>query len=67
MRMLEEGYSIRYISDKLGIGCKRLQYIWMLYQAYGTSVQHRKKYTQISGELKQLIVSDIKKNHLTSA
>ena len=65
MRMLEEGYSIRHISDKFGIGYKRLQYLWILYQAYGTSVLHRKHYTQASGELKQQIVRDVEKNYLT--
>ena len=65
MRMLEEGYSISSISDKFGIGYKRLQYLWILYQTYGSSVLHRKHYAQTSGELKQQIVLDIEKNHLT--
>ena len=65
MRMLEEGYSISSISDRFGIGYKRLQYLWILYQTYGSSVLHRKHYAQISIELKQQIVLDIEKNHLT--
>ena len=65
MRMLEEGYSIRSISDKFGISYKRLQYLWILYQTHGSSVLHRKHYTQTSIELKQQIIRDIEENHLT--
>ncbi len=65
MRMLEEGYSIRSISDMFGIGYKRLHYLWILYQTYGSSVLHRKQYTRASGELKQQIIRDIEENHLT--
>ena len=65
MSLLEEGYSIRSISDKFGIGYKRLQYLWILYQTYGSSALHRKHYAQISIELKQQIIRDIEKNHLT--
>ena len=36
-----------------------------MYQKQGVSVLHRKPYTQASGALKQRIVSDIEKNHLT--
>ncbi len=64
MMMLEEGYSVGYIANMYGVGEQRLQYIWILYQAYGTSVLHRKHYTQASGELKQQIVRDIEKNHI---
>ena len=65
MRMLEEGYSIRYLHLKYGIGESRLKRLWLLYQEQGLSVLHRKHYTQTSGELKQHIVLDIEKNHLT--
>ncbi len=65
MRMLEEGYSLNYIHDEYGINKERLEYLWGLYQKQGTSVLRRKTYTQTSGELKQHIVSDIEKNHLT--
>ena len=65
MRMLEEGYSIDHIHRKFGIGKERLQSLWLLYQQHGTSVLCRKQNTQTSGELKQQIVRDIEKNHLT--
>jgi len=65
MRMLEEGYSVRYLHLKYGIGESRLKRLWLLYQEQGLSVLHRKHYTQTSGEIKQRIVLDIEKNHLT--
>ena len=65
MRMLEDGFSINYIHNKFGIGESRLKCLWLLYQEQGLSVLRRKHYTQTSGELKQQIVSDIEKNHLT--
>ena len=64
MRMLEDGYSVRYLHLKYGIGKNRLKRLWLLYQEQGLSVLRRKHYTQTSGELKQQIVSDIEKNHL---
>ena len=65
MRMLEEGYSINHISSTYGIADGRLKCLWLQYQKQGTSVLHRKNYTQTSGVLKQQIVLDIEKNHLT--
>ena len=63
--MLKDGYSIGSIANKFGINEKRLKCLWLQYQKQGTSVLHRKSYTQTDGELKQQIVSDIEKNHLT--
>ena len=65
MRMLEKGYSINHISRTYGIADGRLKCLWLQYQKQGTSVLHRKNYTQTSGVLKQQIVLDIEKNHLT--
>ena len=65
MMMLEDGYSIDYIHKKFGIGKEQLQCLWLLYQEYGVSVLCRKKNIRASGELKQQIVLDIEKNHLT--
>ena len=65
MSMLEDGYSVDHIHKKFGISSGRLSRLWLLYQQYGTSVLHRKNYTQTSGELKQQIVRDIEENHLT--
>ena len=65
MRMLEDGCSIDHIHRKFGIGKGRLQSLWLLYQEHGTSVLRRKPYTKPSGELKQQVVLDIEKNHLT--
>lgn len=65
MRMLEEGYSINHISKTYGIADGRLKCLWLQYQKQGISVLHRKSYTQTNGVLKQQIVLDIEKNHLT--
>ena len=65
MRMLEDGYSINYICKMFGIGKGRLKSLWILYQQHGTSVLRRKPYTQPIGEIKQQIVLDVEKNHLT--
>ena len=65
MRMLKDGYSIDCIHKQFGIGKERLQCLWLLYQEYGVSALCRKKNIRASGELKQQIVLDIEKNHLT--
>ena len=65
MRMLKEGYSIDHISKTYGIAHGRLKCLWLQYQKEGVYVLHRKSYTQTNGALKQQIVSDIEKNHLT--
>ena len=63
--MLKDGYSIGSIASKFGINEKQLKYLWLLYQEQGTSTLHRKKNIRADGVLKQQIVSDIEKNHLT--
>ncbi|MBR6630833.1 MAG: helix-turn-helix domain-containing protein, partial [Alistipes sp.] len=65
MRMLEDGYSVKSIAKNYGIGANRLSYLWHLYKEQGTKVLHRKKYICTDGALKQHILSDIEKNHLT--
>ena len=65
MRMLEEGYSIDHIHRKFGISGEQLKCMWLLYQQHGISALCRKKNIQASGELKQQVVLDIEKNHLT--
>ena len=65
MRMLEEGVSYLHIRKEYGISYARLSRLWLLYQQHGTSALRNKHYTQTSGELKQQIVRDIEKNHLT--
>ena len=65
MRMLEDGYSINHICKMFGINHERLESRWLLYQQQGISALCRKKNIQASGELKQQIVLDVEKNHLT--
>ncbi|MBQ8493805.1 MAG: helix-turn-helix domain-containing protein, partial [Alistipes sp.] len=63
--MLEEGYSVKSIAKNYGIDAKRLSYLWHLYKEQGPTALHRKKNIRADGSLKQHIVSDIEKNHLT--
>ncbi len=65
MRMLEEGCSFRQVEAKYGVNHKRLKYLWLLYQEYGTSALCRKKNIKVDGNLRREIVSDFEKNHLT--
>ena len=65
MRMLEEGYSVKSISKKFGINEHRLKYLWDLYRSQGAGALHRKQNIKASGKLKQQIVSDVEKKHLT--
>ena len=65
MRMLEDGYSIDHIHKKFGISGEQLKCMWLLYQQHGISALCRKKNIQARGELKQQVVLDIEKNHLT--
>ena len=61
----KNGRSIDHISKTYGIANGRLKCLWLQYQKEGISILHRKSYTQTNGVLKQQIVLDIKKNHLT--
>ena len=65
MRMLEDGYSINHICKMFGINHERLESRWLLYQQQGISALCRNKNIQASGELKQQVVLDLEKNHLT--
>lgn len=65
MHMLENGYSINYISNKHGISHKLLKCLWHLYQQNGSKALRKKKNIRADGALKRLIVSDIEDNHLS--
>lgn len=65
IHMLEEGYSINQISTKFGISRKLLTCLWHLYQQEGPGALAKKKNIRANGNLKRIIVSDIKNNHLT--
>ena len=63
--MLEKGYSISYISKNFGINYHLLARLWSLYQEKGPNSLQKKKNFRADGHLKQKIVLDIKRNHLT--
>ena len=65
MRMLKDGYSFNYISKRFGINEGRLKYLWDLYRSQGAGALYRKQNIKASGKLKQQIVSDVEKKHLT--
>ena len=65
MHMLEDGYSINYISRKYGICKTRLEKLWLLYQKQGAQVLHRQAYTRANGEFRRTIVLDIENNGIS--
>ncbi|SBV98891.1 hypothetical protein [uncultured Dysgonomonas sp.] len=65
MHLLEDGYSINYVSTKYGIGFKLLTCLWIQYKQHGLEALRKKKNICASGELKRTIVSDIENNHLS--
>ena len=65
MQMLEDGYSIRFISSKYGINCNRLSKLWLLYQKEGSKVLHRHPNVRSDGEFRLTVVLDIEKNGLS--
>ena len=62
MHMLEDGYSINYISCKYGVGNLRLKKLWLLYQKEGSKVLHRQRYTRSTATFRHAVVLDIENN-----
>ena len=60
--MLEDGYSINYISCKYGVGNLRLKKLWLLYQKEGSKVLHRQRYTRSTATFRYAVVLDIENN-----
>ena len=65
MKMLEAGYSIDYVHTHFGIGTCLLKSLWILYQKEGASSLVKKQNIQADGPLREAILQDIDKNHLT--
>ena len=65
MHMLEDGYSIKYISTHYGIDHKLLHVLWARYQSEGPSGLIKKKNIKADYELKVKVLRDIEENHLT--
>ncbi|MEE0973617.1 MAG: helix-turn-helix domain-containing protein, partial [Paludibacteraceae bacterium] len=62
--MLEDGYSIKYISTHYGIDHKLLRVLWARYQSEGPSGLIKKKNIKADYELKVKVLRDIEENHL---
>ena len=60
--MLEDGYSINYISRKYGVGNLRLKKLWLLYQKEGSKVLHRQRYARSTATFRHAVVLDIENN-----
>ena len=65
MKMLEEGYSVSYISKHYGINNKLLSSLWIRYQKDGPLALIKKQNIKADGSLKERIVKDIIENALT--
>ena len=65
MKMIENGYSIDYISKHHGISHKDLDVLWLKYQRGGPSGLVKKKYHKTDGRLRETIIRDIEANCLS--
>jgi hypothetical protein len=64
MHMLEDGYSIKYISTHYGIDHKLLRVLWAKYQIEGSSGLVKKKNIKADLKFKVQVLRDIIENHL---
>ena len=67
MKMIEDGYSIDYISKHYGISHKDLDVLWLKYQKDGPSGLVKKKKHITDGKLRETIIRDIETNCLSLA
>ena len=65
IKMLEEGYSINYISSHYGIDVHLLTILWDKYQREGQSGLEKKQYTRADGSFKESVLRDIEDNCLS--
>ena len=65
MKMLEAGYSTKYIHKHYGIDDGLLHTLWVKYHREGPSALVKKKNIRADGALKERIVRDIQENFLT--
>ena len=63
--MLEDGYSTNYIHIHFGIRKDLLEYLWIRYQAEGSSALLKKKNVKADYTFKLQVLRDIEENHLT--
>ena len=63
--MLEDGYSIKHIHTRYGIGHSRLEKLWLLYQKGGIKVLHRQPQVRADSKLRCQVVLDIENNGIS--
>ena len=64
MKMLEEGYSIKYIPGHYGINSTLLTCLWERYQAEGASALVKKRNCHLTVEEKLEVIADYEEKHL---
>jgi transposase-like protein len=64
MRMMEDGYSSKYIQTHYGINHELLQALWLMYQDEGPAALVKKQYIKADGAYKEEVVRDIEENHI---
>lgn len=65
MHLLENGFSINFISQKYGICHLRLKRLWIKYQEDGKDALVRKTNIRADGVLREAIVREYLENHLS--
>ena len=65
MRMIEDGYSFRFIHEHYGSDEAMLKVLWHRYQELGLEGLKKRHNFQSTFEIKKEIVLDIEENHLT--
>ena len=63
-RMMEDGYSSKYIHKHYGISCELLEALWLMYQEKGPAALAKKQYVKADGAFKEKVVRDIGENPL---
>ena len=64
MRMMEDGYSSKYIHTHYGISHELLEALWLMYQEKGPAALAKKQYVKADGAFKEKVVRDIEENPL---
>ncbi|MBO7367985.1 MAG: helix-turn-helix domain-containing protein [Paludibacteraceae bacterium] len=65
MKMIEEGYSVKYIHKHYGICSVMLECLWMRYQAEGVMALVKKQSTKLSVDYRIKAISEFEENKLS--
>ena len=66
MHMIEDGYSIGYISDHYGINNALLSLLWQGYQKEGPLALKKKSNVKASLEIRLKAIQDFEEKHLSA-